>query len=166
MPPPAQGFSVGPQNLPPGVSAGQLSEWPQRAIGWLIDFVPFLVVGIIALIVGAVISTVLQYLFDLINIALGIFFAYQVGTFGSTPGMRVAGLKCVSVKTGQPLGFGMAFVRALIHAIAFALCLIPGIVDMLFPLWDAQKQTLADKLVSSMVVNVPKGPFEIMPKTS
>ncbi len=60
----------------------------------------------------------------------------------------------------------MGIVRAIIHWIAFVLCIIPGVVDLLFPLWDSHKQTLADKLISSVVITAPKEPFSIMPKTS
>jgi hypothetical protein len=34
---------------------------------------------------------------------------------------------------------------------------------MLFPLWDKDKQTLADKIMKSYVIVVPKQPFSITP---
>jgi len=80
--------------------------------------------------------------------------------------MRVVGLKCVNMKTGQPLGAGMGVLRWLCHVVADVLCVVPYIVDMLFPLWDAQKQTLADKIVGSVVITVPKQPFSLVPPST
>jgi uncharacterized RDD family membrane protein YckC len=157
---------MGNQGLPPGVDISQLADWPTRALGWLVDAIPFIGIWVIFYIISFAIGFFISLLGDLCALAVGIFLAYQLGTFGSTPGMRLIGLKCVSVKTGQPLGFGMGIVRAIIHWIAFVLCIIPGVVDLLFPLWDGHKQTLADKLISSVVIKAPKEPFSVMPKTS
>jgi uncharacterized RDD family membrane protein YckC len=156
---------MGPQGLPPGIDASQLAEWPQRAIGWLIDAIAFVGLWIVFYVLSLVIGFFIGLLGDLCALAIGCFLAYQVGAFGSTPGMRIAGVKCVSIKTGQPLGVGMGFLRWIIHIVASILCLVPFIVDMLFPLWDSQKQTLADKIGGSIVITVPKQPFAIMPKT-
>jgi uncharacterized RDD family membrane protein YckC len=32
---------------------------------------------------------------------------------------------------------------------------LPGLIDVLFPLWDPKRQTLHDKAVGSVVVKVP-----------
>jgi hypothetical protein len=77
----------------------------------------------------------------------------------------MVGLKCVKKDTGELLGGGMGFVRALVHWVASALCLIPFVIDMLFPLWDAQKQTLADKIIGTVVLKVPAEGFSITPKS-
>ena len=42
----------------------------------------------------------------------------------------------------------MAFVRDLAHFIDGIICFI----GYLFPLWDAKKQTIADKLVKTLVI--------------
>ena len=54
--------------------------------------------------------------------------------------------KVVSEKTGQPIGFGLSIVRQLAHIIDSAICYI----GYLFPLWDAKRQTLADKIMSTI----------------
>jgi uncharacterized RDD family membrane protein YckC len=149
--------------MPPPTIPGPLADWPTRALGWLIDFVFFLVPWIVLFILDkAAGSAIFGLLDDLYSLALAIYLAYQIGTTGATPGMRVAGLKCVKAD-GQVLGFGMAFVRAICHAVAAILCVIPWIVDMLFPLWDKEKQTLADKIMKSYVIVVPKQGFSITP---
>jgi uncharacterized RDD family membrane protein YckC len=149
--------------MPPPNVPGPLAEWPQRALGWLIDFVFFLVPAIVLYVIDIVAGTVLFGVLGwLYSIAAGIYFAYQLGTTGATPGMRVQGLKCVKAD-GQVLGFGMGIVRAVCHGVAWVLCIIPFVVDMLFPLWDKDKQTLADKIMKSYVIVVPKQAFSITP---
>jgi uncharacterized RDD family membrane protein YckC len=123
--------------------------------------VPWLILYILTLAAGTIIFQLLGSLWGLV---VGIFFAVQLGQSGSTPGMRMAGLKCVNKSTGQVLGGGMGFVRALVHWVLAILCFVPFVVDMLFPLWDAQKQTLADKVLGTVVVTVPKEGFSITPK--
>ena len=147
-----------------------LAEWPQRALGWLVDWGigvgGFLVVYIIGLILGAV-SSALAVLFLVIAVfgSLGwtIWLAVQLGQTGQTPGMRLIGLKAIKSDTGQPLGAGTAVLRWLVHVVLQAACTIPGIVDYLFPLWDQQKQTLADKAVGSVILVVPKQGFSLVP---
>lgn len=159
---PAYGAPQGNYMPPPNVP-GPLAEWPQRAIGWLIDFVFFLVPWIVLWVLTIAAGTILfELLGDLYSLLLGIYLAYQLGTTGATPGMRIAGIKCVKAD-GQVLGFGMGVVRAICHWVAGILCVIPFVVDMLFPLWDKDKQTLADKIMKSYVIVVPKQPFSITP---
>jgi uncharacterized RDD family membrane protein YckC len=151
---------MGAQGLPPGIDASQLADWPTRALGLLIDIGGLIVLAIIFDILSLAIHPIV-YLDGLINLAAAIFLAYQVGTFGSTPGMRMMGLKCISIKDGQVIGTGMAIVRAIAHVVDDIICF----VGWFFPFWDSQRQTLADKIMGTIVVKVPKQPFAIMPKT-
>ena len=70
------------------------------------------------------------------------------------------GLKCINEQTGQPIGAGLGVVRAIAHVVDFIICDI----GFLFPLWDEKRQTLADKIMSTVVITVPKKPFSIQPK--
>ncbi len=54
--------------------------------------------------------------------------------------------------TSQPIGMGKAFVRDIAHIVDSVICY----VGWLFPLWDEKRQTLADKMQSTVVVTVPK----------
>jgi uncharacterized RDD family membrane protein YckC len=65
--------------------------------------------------------------------------------FGA-PTLRI---RLVSERTGQPIGAGMAFLRDICHIVDALICYI----GFLFPLWDAKRQTLADKIVKTVVVN-------------
>ena len=53
----------------------------------------------------------------------------------------------------RPLGYVRAFIRALVPPF-FWLLIVPGLLDVLWPLWDGKKQTLHDKLVGSVIVQV------------
>ena len=54
--------------------------------------------------------------------------------------------KVVSERTGQPIGFAMSLVRQLAHFWTRIICYI----GYLFPLWDHKRQTLADKIMSTV----------------
>ena len=73
-------------------------------------------------------------------------YGYRQGTTGSSIGKSIMKFKVVSEKTGQPIGFGMSIVRQLAHIIDGAICYI----GYLFPLWDAKRQTIADKIMSTI----------------
>ncbi len=54
----------------------------------------------------------------------------------------------MSQETGQPIGTGMAFVRDICHFVDGIICDI----GYLWPLWDDKRQTLADKIVKTVVI--------------
>ncbi|WP_457028841.1 RDD family protein [Kitasatospora sp. P5_F3] len=83
----------------------------------------------------------------LIAVIGGFWLLYQVGTTGQTPGRKMVNIRVVREADGQPLGFGMAFVRQLCHIVDEICC-----IGFLWPLWDAKKQTFADKIVGTVVV--------------
>jgi RDD family len=77
-------------------------------------------------------------------------YGYRQGTTGQSIGKTVMKFKVVSEKTGQPIGFGMSIVRQLAHIIDAAICYI----GYLFPLWDAKRQTIADKIMTTVCLPV------------
>ena len=70
------------------------------------------------------------------------------GRTGQSLGKRVTKIKLVSEPTGQPIGAVNAFLRDLVH-------ILDGIayVGYLWPLWDDKRQTFADKIMRTVVVN-------------
>ena len=88
--------------------------------------------------------------------------AVQVGQSGQSPGMRTIGLKCIGQTTGQPIGAGLGIVRALAHLVDSIICY----VGWLFPLWDKSRQTLGDKIMSTVVIRVPPRSSALMPPGS
>jgi uncharacterized RDD family membrane protein YckC len=75
---------------------------------------------------------------------------YRQGTTGSSLGKSVMKFKVVSEVTGQPLGFPMSVLRLLAHIPDVVICFI----GFLFPLWDAKRQTLADKIMTTVCLPV------------
>ena len=74
------------------------------------------------------------------------------GRTGYSIGKNALGTKLISEQTGQPIGAGMAFVRYLCH-ILDSICYI----GYLWPLWDSKRQTFADKIMKTVVINQPQG---------
>ena len=81
-------------------------------------------------------------------------FGYRQGTTGSSIGKGIMKFKIVSEKTGQPIGFAMSFVRELVYLVAAAICGIVWLVAVLFPLWDQKRQTLVDKIFSTIALPI------------
>lgn len=79
----------------------------------------------------------------------------QQGRTGQSIGKAAMKIVLVSSTTGQPIGAGSSFVREIAH-------IVDGILYLgyLLPLWDRRKQTIADKLVGSVVAQEPRAPKE------
>jgi uncharacterized RDD family membrane protein YckC len=180
-PPPSSGGYAPP---PPGPAISALptesyTPWLTRVLAFLIDNVPVAIVYVIAWVIALVtqqsscIASVNQYDVgqycypqeSIIGVlaqglaSLAIFayllwnYGYRQGTTGSSLGKSVMKVKVVSEVTGQPLGFGMSIVRQLAHFVDAIICYI----GFLFPLWDAKRQTLADKIMTTVVLPIEQG---------
>src|SRR6266545_1787584 len=69
------------------------------------------------------------------------------GRTGQSWGKKALNLRLVRMADGQPLGGLMCFVRDIVHVLD-GICLI----GYLWPLWDARRQTFADKIMNSVVL--------------
>lgn len=76
---------------------------------------------------------------------------FRMGRTGQSVGKRVMGIRLVEEHTGRPMGAGMCFVREIAHTLDQFFYL-----GYLWPLWDPKRQTFADKILSTVVVEVPK----------
>jgi uncharacterized RDD family membrane protein YckC len=91
--------------------------------------------GIALIAIGAIVVLVL--------------YVRALGRTGQTWGRKIAGIKVVSRNDGQPLGVGAALGRTLFaNFISGSICYL----GYLWMLWDKDKQTWHDKVVSSIVV--------------
>ena len=72
----------------------------------------------------------------------------QAGRTGQSLGKKTLHLRLLSEKTGEPIGAGMAFARDICHILDSLACYI----GWLFPLWDARRQTFADKIIGTVVI--------------
>ena len=70
------------------------------------------------------------------------------GKTGQSLGKRMTKIRLIGEETNAPIGAKNAFTRDLVH-ILDALSL----VGYLWPLWDDEKQTFADKIMRTIVVN-------------
>ena len=144
---------------------GPLADWATRALGILIDFVLVIaiyVIGFIVTIILSIVSSALGSLFSLVwwlvEIGIWLYLGYLVGLRGYSPGMAIVGIKCVSEETGEIIGGGQGVIRSIAHIVDSLICY----VGWLFPLWDAKRQTLADKIVKTVVLSdQPKQAFSI-----
>ena len=154
-----------------------LAHWWKRAVATLIDSVILYVVN---LILGALLGGALTFtseptlnpetgqieggsgffatliLGNVIMLAIGI--AYYVFFNGSekgqTPGKMAMKIQVRDEATGGRVSYGKAGLRYLVGAVLFMLCIVPGLVDVLFPLWDPKRQTIHDKAANTLVIDL------------
>jgi uncharacterized RDD family membrane protein YckC len=179
-PPQQQGGYPPPAGPSPALPQEAYTPWFTRVLAWLIDNVPvFIVLGIAYGIAfgtadnqcttdtyggyGAyctssfgAIGAIMLGLGYIAVLAYWVWnWGYRQGTTGSSIGKGVMKFKVVSEKTWQPIGFGMSIVRQLAHFVDGIVCYI----GYLFPLWDAKRQTLADKIMTTVCVPLdPQAP--------
>jgi uncharacterized RDD family membrane protein YckC len=172
-PPPSGGYAP----PPPGPAIRTLptqdyTPWLTRLLAFIIDILPYAVVHGIG--TGILLATqqtscvtditqyavnqycatqnstlgmVAQWLASVVGLFYLIWnYGYRQGTTGSSVGKSVMKFRVVSEVTGQPIGFGMSVVRSLAHFIDAIICFI----GFLFPLWDSKRQTLADKIMTTV----------------
>lgn len=178
-PPPPPGYYP-----PPAPGAGAVGALPQNAYtpwitrvgAWIIDSIPILILsGIGQGIMWATgennctsesgsgsydvyctsqpspLGLILQFVFSVAALAFAVWnYGYRQGTTGSSIGKSVLKFKVVSETTGQPIGFGLSIVRQLAHFVDAIICYI----GYLFPLWDAKRQTLADKIMTTVCLPI------------
>jgi uncharacterized RDD family membrane protein YckC len=123
--------------------------------GALIDGLIVFGIIIVAVILGAILgnaSGALGALVLVLGYLAGIGFAfYQLwvqGETGQTIGKKQMGIKLVRESDGQFVGGGLSIGRYFVHFLDSAVC---GL-GYLWPLWDAKKQTFADKILATLVV--------------
>jgi uncharacterized RDD family membrane protein YckC len=178
-----------PSGYPPPPPAGAAlpkeayTPWFTRVVGYVIDIVPAAVVigigagiafgtadnqctsdtngnGVYCTSSFTAFGVIIYALAYLVVLAYAIWnWGYRQGTTGQTIGKSMMKFKVVSEKTGQPIGFGLSIVRQLAHIIDAAICYI----GFLFPLWDAKRQTLADKIMSTICLPVQQAALNPQP---
>jgi uncharacterized RDD family membrane protein YckC len=125
-------------------SASPYASWIQRVGAYLIDVAPIIILEVIfsRILVVYVLVLIASLGWTIYNRW------YQAGTTGQSLGKKLLNLRLVSEETGQPIGMLMAFVRDICHIIDSVICFI----GYLFPLWDSKRQTIADKIVKTVVI--------------
>jgi uncharacterized RDD family membrane protein YckC len=120
-----------------------LATWPQRVGAHLVDLLIFVVPFMI-------LANVEPYSAFVITLSIWVYNrSYLQGTNGQSWGKRALRLRLVRMTDTQPIGPLTAFVRNLAHF----LDLLSLGVGYLLPLWDPLRQTLADKVMKTVVIS-------------
>jgi len=139
-----------PAQQPPG-SPSPLADWGTRAIGFVIDYLPIILLNVFSFW-----SSGLRAIGGLIGLGYWIYMGYLDGEAGQTPGKAMQGIRLVN-EQGTSIGAGAGIGRKFLH-ILDAICL----VGFLLPIVDAKRQTFADKLMATYVVTgAEKKPFAV-----
>jgi uncharacterized RDD family membrane protein YckC len=143
-------------------------------VAWIIDAILITIPTLIIVAVGGlslrvrtsvdafgntrVNSVDVGHFFGIIAIAFVVGVLYRVllegGARGQTVGKMVMAIAVKDPISGGSIGYGRAFVRWLVATVLWYAFTIPGVIDVLFPLWDSKKQTIHDKAANSIVVKV------------
>jgi uncharacterized RDD family membrane protein YckC len=130
------------------------ASYPRRICGFLIDVVVPVAVWLVLVVAAFRLHRPgLTPLVGGIGLIALLAFAlwnscYRQGVIGQSLGKVVAGTRLVGVATGEPVGFA----RALGRGFARLLDAVPLFLGFLWPLFDEQRQTFADKVCATLVV--------------
>jgi uncharacterized RDD family membrane protein YckC len=136
--------------MPPG--APPLADYSQRASAFALDNGVAIVAG---WVIGTTRNGAVEVTFGIICLAGVVWAVYnsiQAGRTGQSYGKRATGIRLARFADGLPVGGGIGFVRLFLNWLLWLLCIIPGVVNLLTPLWDSRRQTWSDKIVGSVVV--------------
>lgn len=150
-----------PSEPAPAAAGAPLASWGTRAVGFIIDAAP-------VWILGAIFSrtTGVNVLISLASIAYIAYIGHLEGITGQTPGKAIMGTKLVN-QQGDLIGSGSGIGRKFVHILDNIVCLL----GWLLPLVDSKRQTIADKVMNTYVVEgAEKKPFSVdlwmAPKTT
>jgi uncharacterized RDD family membrane protein YckC len=152
------------------------ASWGRRALGFLVDGFLGLVASIPLFMgysmllsdtvfvtdvtgqeqVDSVDASPLTIAFLVLGVVISLAFyvwnsVIRQGRTGYSLGKTVMGIRLVKESTGQPMGPAMCFVRQLAHYVDSLACYL----GWFWPLWDRKRQTLADKIVRTVVLIQP-----------
>jgi uncharacterized RDD family membrane protein YckC len=131
--------------------SGQLCRWCGQVEG--------LPIGVAASSVGRRLGgNVLDTLLAIVTLGIGwLIWALIVAKDGQTPAKQILGMKAFVLDTGLPAGWGRTFVREFIAKTIIGTMLGWLVFPYFWLCWDSERQELWDKIVGTIVVNVPKG---------
>jgi uncharacterized RDD family membrane protein YckC len=170
VPPPSGDFAQGP-TPGPGADPSNYTPWFTRVVAYVIDSIPVYLLAAIGGIVLATFqkvetvciydvcatgkngpSTTAWIIFSVCVLIAVVFslwnFVVRQGKTGSSIGKQMMKFQVVDEPSQQPIGVGKSFLRQIAHGVDAVICYI----GFLFPLWDAKRQTIADKLLKTVCV--------------
>jgi uncharacterized RDD family membrane protein YckC len=133
----------------------------------LVAFVSFLVVAVAGLALYFAVPAVgiaTWVVGGLAVMAYGIWNqVIRQGRTGQTIGKSHQGISLVSMANGLPVGGGMALARFVVPTVINWVCGLYIWIDLLWPLWDDQRQRLTDKMLKTTVIKTQKTPLALNP---
>lgn len=151
------------------------TPWFTRVLAYVIDCIP---VYLLAAIGGVVLATfqkveticvvdvcvtgnngpsTMAWIIFSVCVLIAVLFSFwnrgfRQGKTGSSIGKQILKFNVVDDVSRKPIGAGKGVVRELIYFVFAWLCSILLLVAVLFPLWDAKRQSLVDKLIKTVCV--------------
>lgn len=140
------------------------ASWLSRVVAALLDglvvSVPLLVGQVVLVLTGGRFASsdlsdastlgLAAYVVGILaSVALGVWNTIvRQGRTGQSLAKSWMGIRLVQQATGAPLGPG----RTLLRMVAHILDALPCYLGFLWPLWDSERQTFADKVMGSVVI--------------
>ncbi|MCW2751898.1 MAG: hypothetical protein JWR83_3008 [Aeromicrobium sp.] len=146
-----------PVRATPQASGATYSGWGSRVGASIIDAAPNIVAfGVLGALFGSSKTTNGTATFHMSGAGFAIYVLFAVGwlvynlmylqgTTGQSFGKKIVGIAVYQAGTSRPLGPGLTFARQLVHIVDLAPCLL----GFLWPLWDKERRTFADMIMSS-----------------
>jgi uncharacterized RDD family membrane protein YckC len=152
MPPPPPTFGSPPPPPPlgyqPSASMGNYAGFWSRFGAYFIDGLIGFVFSLPGQIIAAAGADAIGLLLQLAGtIAFIVLYCRKVSQ-GQSWGQKITGVKIVNATTGTSLSAGMVFVRELAKIVSAIVCYL----GFLWMLWDKDKQTWHDKMLTTVVV--------------
>jgi len=139
------------------------APWSRRVVAYLIDsailaVIPLIMVAVALLMTAGSQGTdepgplgvTLMVAGVLVNIGLLVWNrGLRQGRTGRSVGKSVVGLRLLDERTSSPVGGGTAIWRDFVHVLDSS----AAGLGYLWPLWDAKRQTFADKILHTVVLD-------------
>ncbi len=167
---PPYGYQMPDANPLDPATGRPLAEWWRRALALIIDG---FVIAIPAVILEAIFIAAFSHTNNgqvttrhtgflanllisfVITLVVGLYFAAMQGAArGQSLGMMALGISVRDANNGGPIGFARAYLRWIVYGILWNLFFIPGLINVLSPLWDSRRQAWHDHAAGSVVVKV------------
>ncbi len=147
---------------PPAAPAGEFASWFPRVAACLIDFTPIIALTVVmTALFGDNSADNGSVSFELNGFPAVVLFIVTIGWFvynwllgqgrtGQTLGKKTMKMGVFAAGTRTPIGPGLTFARQLAHIVDG----VPCFIGYLWPLWDKEKRTFADMIMSTRLYKV------------
>lgn len=169
-PPPGYGYGYAPSGAADDLGR-PLAAWWKRLLAILLDsvilFVPtailFAVLGLVTVETNDLTGEMtvdggalgLTTLIGLV-VTLAYFGLLDGGARGQTVGKMALGIQVRDATSDGPIGVGRAVLRRFIYQVVWYVLVIPGLLNVLWPLWDRKRQAWHDMVANSVVVDASR----------